>query len=92
MESSDRGSLFRISVQAIRWGSMASTMTIEVVIWAGLGYLGDRQWGTSPWLLVVGISLGSLAFGWRVRRLLEEIHRPESGNPDSGRKKSPPDS
>jgi F0F1-type ATP synthase assembly protein I len=63
----------------MRWGSTASAMAMEMAVWCGLGWLGDRQWGTHPWLLMTGACVGMLAFGWRVKRLLDEIQR---GTPD----------
>jgi len=35
------------------------TLFASVVTFCGLGYLLDRWLGTEPWLLVVGIVLGS---------------------------------
>lgn len=37
----------------------ALTLFASVVSFCGLGYLLDRWLGTQPWLLVVGIVLGS---------------------------------
>jgi ATP synthase protein I len=37
----------------------ALTLFASVVSFCGLGYLLDRWLGTQPWLLVIGIVLGS---------------------------------
>jgi ATP synthase protein I len=55
MSSGDRGDL--------NWMSLLQVGTVLVVA-IGLGYLGgdwlDRKLGTSPWLTVGGVALGSL--------------------------------
>lgn len=44
--------------QAYVWASRASSIAMGAVIPAALGYWLDRQWGTSPWLVIVGAGLG----------------------------------
>lgn len=36
----------------------ASSIAIQMVTPAALGYWADSAWGTRPWLLIVGVFLG----------------------------------
>lgn len=38
--------------------SQISTLGIEMALPAVAGYWGDQRWGTSPWLLIVGVICG----------------------------------
>ena len=41
----------------------------SILIGAGLGYWGDRRFGTEPWLLLLGVVIGFAAFVRRLVRL-----------------------
>lgn len=43
---------------AMQWVNRITSISLTMVIPAGLGYLGDRYFGISPWLLIVGSMLG----------------------------------
>ena len=43
---------------AMQWVHRITSISLTMVIPAGLGYLGDRYLGISPWLLIVGSMLG----------------------------------
>lgn len=45
----------------------AMEAVLSILIGAGLGWWADRELGTEPWVMVVGLGLGFAAF---VRRLL----------------------
>lgn len=36
-------------------------LAVGIGLFGGLGYLGDRAWGTLPWLTVIGALLGMAA-------------------------------
>jgi F0F1-type ATP synthase assembly protein I len=38
--------------------SAGYTLIGAIVLLGGLGYLADRYWGTSPWLVLTGLILG----------------------------------
>ena len=44
--------------EAMYWVSMVSTVGLELAIPAGVGVWLDRQWGTSPWLVMLGALVG----------------------------------
>jgi len=39
--------------------TMVAELVSAVVTWAGIGWLLDRWLGTAPWLLLIGILIGS---------------------------------
>jgi len=45
-------------VVAMQWVHQVTSISLEMVLPAGLGYLADRSWGTEPWLVCVGAVLG----------------------------------
>lgn len=45
-------------VEAYAFASRASSIALQAVVPAGLGYWLDQRWGTAPWLLIVGAGLG----------------------------------
>lgn len=51
---SDRASL----LEGYAFASRASSIALQAVVPAGLGYWLDQRWGTSPWLLIIGAGLG----------------------------------
>lgn len=51
---SDRASL----AEGYAFASRASSIAMQAVVPAGLGYWLDQRWGTAPWLLIVGAGLG----------------------------------
>lgn len=55
-------------VVAIQWVSQITTVSLEMVLPAALGYWLDGTFGTEPWLTIVGAVLG---FGIGLRHLLE---------------------
>jgi ATP synthase protein I len=44
-----------------RFASVGLEMGIAVAIGTGVGYLGDNHFGTKPWLLLVGLLIGTAA-------------------------------
>ena len=48
-----------------------------VVVGCGLGYLFDKWLGTSPWGLLVGLILGSVAGVREMLKLLKKIQKDE---------------
>jgi ATP synthase protein I len=47
-------------VVAMHWVQQITSIAIEMVAPAGLGYWLDGRWGTGPWLLALGALLGFL--------------------------------
>ena len=47
--------------RALQLASVGLEMGIAVAIGAGAGYLADRYLHTTPWLLLLGVILGSIA-------------------------------
>ena len=46
------------------WGGLSAIGFMLVactLVGGGLGYAGDSRWGTTPWLMVVGLILGMAA-------------------------------
>jgi ATP synthase protein I len=42
------------------YGGIGFQLAAAVVVGAYLGYLGDEHWGTEPWLVMLGVILGSI--------------------------------
>ncbi len=45
-------------VAAMQWVNQILTISLEMVLPAGVGYLLDNRWNTTPWLVAVGSVLG----------------------------------
>lgn len=43
-------------------------MAVPVVIFAGLGLLADKTWGSKPWMTLLGTLVGFLFAGLLVKR------------------------
>ena len=56
-------------VVAMHWVQQITSISIEMVAPAGLGYWLDLRWGTGPWLLAVGAVLGFLLALWHLLAL-----------------------
>ena len=82
-EQGRSGGFGRRGAKAYQWTLEAA---ISVPIAMGLGYWADTRFGTSPWLLFVGvvIGFGALVRGLlRIRRLVED--GADGDAPGSGR-------
>jgi F0F1-type ATP synthase assembly protein I len=65
-------------VAAMQWVSRITTVSLEMVLPAGLGYLADQRWETEPWLTSVGALLG---FTVGFRHLLQMVAKEQSNIP-----------
>jgi len=68
---------------ALECSTRISTLGFELALPAALGYWLDLQWGTEPWLLIVGALLGFLTFMTHLMQLAKQFSRSDS------RRKSP---
>lgn len=64
-------------VVAIQWVQQVTAISLEMAVPAGIGYLLDNRWGTSPWLVATGAVLG---FAVAMRHLLEIAGRTSKQN------------
>jgi ATP synthase protein I len=55
----------------MEWASRATTIGLEFALPPLLGSVGDRWWGTVPWLTVVGAVLGFAVGMMHVLRLAQ---------------------
>jgi ATP synthase protein I len=66
--------------------SYAARIGIELVaatvIGAGLGYFGDRYFKTSPWLMIIGVLLGSAAGFLNVFRFVQSGQADQNNHKD----------
>jgi hypothetical protein len=71
-------------VVAMYWVQQITSISIEMVAPAGLGYWLDLRWGTGPWLVAAGAVLGFLI---ALRHLLALAKRggPGFSGPKQGR-------
>jgi F0F1-type ATP synthase assembly protein I len=44
---------------AMQWVSQITSVSLMMVVPAALGYWGDKEFHTGPWLLIVGALLGT---------------------------------
>ena len=68
--------------QGYMWASRVTSISLQAVIPAGIGYWLDGRWGTSPWLLIVGTVIG---FASMMRELIKFSQKCTSND-----RKSPP--
>ncbi|MBI2474745.1 MAG: AtpZ/AtpI family protein [Candidatus Taylorbacteria bacterium] len=54
-------------------GELGYTIAIPIVVFALLGRLADKSWGTGPWLLLLGIVMSILISTWLVYRKTIDI-------------------
>jgi len=65
-------------VVAMQWVSRITTISFMMLIPAGIGYWLDDVWGTSPWVLIVGVVLG-MCIG--MKQLLDIARVDSDGKP-----------
>lgn len=70
MSDPDKGEANRKSSLAY---AAAFTLFMSVAVMTGFGWVLDRWFGTSPWLLVAGIVLGSIAGFYQFVRLTSRL-------------------
>jgi F0F1-type ATP synthase assembly protein I len=74
------------AAQSYALASRASSIALQAVLPAGLGYWLDGRWGTQPWLLVVGTVLG---FSCMLLELTRLTRPPSSGGKSDSRPDDP---
>jgi len=72
-------------VAAMQWVSRITTVSLEMALPAGLGYLADEGWGTEPWLTSVGALFGFIV---GFRHLLQLVAKDQSNAPQDRGKSS----
>lgn len=50
-------------------------MFIPTIGFTFLGWLGDKQWGTKPWLFILGIIIGATISALLIRRQLSKSNK-----------------
>ncbi len=68
--SDDRSAL----AHAMVWTSRITTISMEMVVPGLVGLWVDRQLGTGPWLLIVGVIIGFFVGMWQLVKLGETTH------------------
>lgn len=59
-------------------GIMIPTMLAScVLVGCALGYYGDKYFGSSPWLLLFGLLMGSIAGVREMMKLLKKMQKDE---------------
>ncbi|MFO1518168.1 MAG: AtpZ/AtpI family protein [bacterium] len=53
------------------YGAVGFQLVAAILVGAFLGQWLDRKWGSSPWLLLVGLSLGCAAGFYQLFRLID---------------------
>lgn len=66
-------------VIAMQWVQQITSISMEMVLPAGLGYWVDSRWGTSPWLLITGAILGLILAMTHLMQLAKRQNRRRSG-------------
>lgn len=56
-------------VVAMTWVNRLTTISIEMVLPAVLGYWGDKRWGTRPLLVAIGALLGFSIAMWHLLKI-----------------------
>lgn len=60
-------------VAASRWVHQITSIALELALLTIAGYWLDRQWGTSPWLVIVGACLGFLVSGLSLAQMIKRL-------------------
>jgi F0F1-type ATP synthase assembly protein I len=78
------GTLLKRGAKAYQ-GALEAVLSIPIGM--GLGYLADRQFGTGPVFLLLGLAAGFASFVIRISRLraLVDEAQEEGGEPPSGK-------
>ncbi|WP_437186408.1 AtpZ/AtpI family protein [Planctomicrobium sp. SH668] len=63
---------------AIFWATQVTSISFEIAFLVLIGYWGDRYWGTTPLLLLVGSGLGLLVLFWHLWLMVKSFHRTDS--------------
>jgi ATP synthase protein I len=64
------------------WATRVSSIGMQMAIPPLLGFLGDRRFGTAPWLTLLGAGLGFVLSMLDVLRLSRGVDRDRIGEPD----------
>lgn len=57
------------------WSSRISSIGLQFVVPAALGWWVDQQWGTKPWFMIVGSLLGFLTGTLSLVQLAKDADR-----------------
>lgn len=60
------------------WASRISSISLQMVLPPLVGWWADRQWGTSPWLLIVAAVVGFASGMLAILKLERSFDRPPS--------------
>ncbi|MBI3120318.1 MAG: AtpZ/AtpI family protein [Candidatus Kerfeldbacteria bacterium] len=75
-------------------GNLGFNIAVPLVVLAILGRALDQRWGTSPWLLLLGIGLSLVVSSFLVMKRILPLLDPDSRNNDppssTNSKHSPP--
>lgn len=52
-------------------------IAVPVTIFASLGILADRRFGSKPWLTLLGMVIGFAVAGWLIKRQLDNVLKEE---------------
>ena len=75
-------------VAASRWVHQITSIALELALLTIAGYWLDRQWGTSPWLVIVGACLGFLVSGLSLAQMIKRLSQPAKSRDSSDRVKT----
>ncbi|MCA9087576.1 MAG: AtpZ/AtpI family protein [Planctomycetaceae bacterium] len=66
---------------ALMWAQQLSTAAIQVPLISLGGYWLDTQFGTKPWFLLLGVTLGLVSGGWSLYRTVRFFDRRDQRDP-----------
>ncbi len=72
---------------AMQWVSQITTISLIMVLPAGLGYWLDNRWDTEPWLIACGAAIGFAIGMWQLLQLVKTDQ--EKSKSDHERRKNP---
>ena len=62
---------------AMQWVTRITTVSLEMSLPAAGGYWLDDRWGTAPWLVVVGATLGFVVGFRHLLQMVDQANRRE---------------
>ena len=63
----------RTGASWLRYSHLGLTYCLTVLVFVGLGYLGDQRFGTDPWLTVAGMLLGASGATYSLVRAVSRV-------------------
>jgi F0F1-type ATP synthase assembly protein I len=69
------------------WASRITNVSLTVIVPAGVGWWCDKNWGTGPWLVILGAVVGFAVGAISLRQLVQDLERADREDTDQSDQK-----